>query len=180
MEFLALFETLAIAAAISVDAFAASFAYGGKRIKIPLLSVLIINLVCVLTLGISLVTGAALSAYIPEPLTALISFGILFVLGVTKFFDNSEPKNYDTDDSKIISITEAAMLAVALSMDGLAVGFGAALSNANIWAIILCTFAIGMLAVIFGCKLGNKVAGRLKVSWISGVLLIILAIVNLF
>jgi len=174
--FLGAWEILALAAAISVDAFAASFAYGGKRIKIPLLSVIIISVVCSLVLGIALFAGSVIRDFIPANATAIISFAILFILGFFKLFDTkTELKNHDKDNSKIISVTEAVALAVALSLDGFAVGFGAALANVNIFAAVLSTFVIGALAVIGGCYLGNKIAGKINVSWVSGILLIILA-----
>jgi len=179
MEFSMFWEALLIAAAVSLDAFAASFAYGGKRIKIPLLSVLVISFVCAASLGVSLLAGEILGVFLPKQLTVLISFGILFSLGIWKLLDDSELKNFDTDDSKIISVGEAAALAVALSLDGLAVGFGAALGNANSVAVILCAFAIGAAAVWLGGFLGLKIARKTKVSWISGVLLILLAFAQL-
>jgi putative Mn2+ efflux pump MntP len=172
-------QALIIATAISIDAFAASFAYGGKRIKIPILSVLIINAVCSLMLGISLFAGAVARNYIPEMATTLICFSILFILGILKFFDNGETKNHDADNSKIISAGEAVALAVALSLDGLAAGFGVALGFANAWAVILCTFVVGTGAVAFGSYFGRKIAGKMKISWISGVLLIGLAVFRL-
>ena len=179
MEFSMFWEALLIAAAVSLDAFAASFAYGGKRIKIPLLSVLVISLLCAASLGISLFAGEILGVFLPEQLTILISFGILFALGIWKLLDDDELKNFDADDSKTISVGEAAALAIALSLDGLAVGFGAALGNANSIAVILCTFVIGAAAVWLGGFLGLKIAGKLQVSWISGVLLILLAFAQL-
>jgi len=180
MFFFGLAEAAAIAAAISIDAFAASFAYGGRRIRIPILSILIINGICALMLGGSLFAGAFVRNLIPEIATAFIGFLILFVLGILKFFDNGEIKNHDTDNSKVISAGEAAALSVALSLDGLAAGFGIALTNANIWAVILLAFAIGTLAVASGSLIGRKISGRLNISWISGVLLIGLALYRLF
>jgi len=179
MEFVMFWEAILIAAAVSLDAFAASFAYGGKRIQIPILSVLVISFVCAASLGISLFAGEFVGTYIPEQLTILISFGILFCLGIWKLFDNGEMKNFDSDDSKIISLGEATALAVALSLDGLAVGFGAALGSVNSVAVILSTFVIGAAAVMLGGFLGLKIAGKLRVSWISGVLLILLAFAQL-
>ena len=180
MQFFGLAETIILATAISLDAFAASFAYGGKRIRIPFLSVLIINLVCSLILGVSLFTGAIISEFIPEFITVLIGIAILLILGILKFFDSGTIKNHDADNSKIISAGEAVALSVALSIDGLAVGIGAALVDTNVWAVISATFIIGVFAVTGGSFLGNKIAGRFNLSWISGLLLIGLAISRLF
>jgi len=180
MQFLGLAGTLTIAIAISIDAFAASFAYGGRQIKIPFLSVLIINAICCLMLGISLFAGGIVRDFIPEIVTTIISFSILFILGILKLFDSGKIKNHDTDNSKIISAGEAAALSVALSLDGLAAGFGIALTNANAWFVILSTFVIGTAAVASGCLLGRKISKRFNISWVGGILLIGLAIYQLF
>lgn len=201
-----------IASALSMDAFVASFAYGSNKIKIPMLSIQVINFVCSSILAISLLVGSLVRQYIPPRLTVAICFAILFLLGVVKLLDSitksvirkynnlnkeikfsmlnlkfilylyADPVEADVDASKLISPAEAASLAIALSLDGLAVGFGAALGSINIPAVILCSLVTGTLAVILGCYVGDKVARKLPfdLSWLSGVLLISLAVMKLF
>lgn len=201
-----------LSVAISADAFAASFAYGSKKIKIPFSSNIIITSICSLVLVLALLIGAAISQHIPEWLTPLASFAILFLIGVVKLLDSitksvikkhnklnpdtlnkqisfsmfnfrfilnlyANPIDADVDNSKIITPAEAALLALALALDSLAVGFGAALANVNIPIIFLTSFIIGMISVFLGCLLGNKLAEKtsLNISWIGGVILIILA-----
>ena len=48
-------EAITIALTCSVDAFAASFAYGTNKIKIPFISHQIINSICCGVLGVSLI-----------------------------------------------------------------------------------------------------------------------------
>jgi len=59
----------------------------------------------------------------------------------------------------------------------LAVGFGVAMGNINTLALIICSYFTGVIAVIFGSYLGNKISKKtnLDLSWLSGVILIILA-----
>lgn len=205
-------EAFMLALAVSMDAFVSSFAYGSSKIKIPMLSVQIINLVCSCILGLSLLAGSWVRNFLPDWLTVFICFFILFVLGVVKFFDSitksiirrhnhfnravkfsmfnfhfilslyADPEAADVDASQSISAMEAASLALALSLDGIAVGFGAALGDVSIWAVLLCSFVTGGLAVILGCRVGNRVAGRLPfdISWLGGAMLIILALIKLF
>jgi len=200
-------EALILASALSADAFVASFAYGSNKIKIPAVSVHIINIICSVILGISLLIGTMVRAYIPGFLTTAICFTILFLLGLAKLFDSitksiirknsnlngqfkfsmfnfkfvlslyADPQAADIDRSKTISPSEAAALAVALSLDGLAVGFGAALVDINGWAVFICSLITGFIALISGAYLGNRIAHRLRfnISWISGIVLIILA-----
>ena len=211
-SFIMFFEAALIASSISLDSFTASFAYGGNKIKIPLKSIVIINLVCCAMLGISLLIGTALREYVPLGLTGFISFGILFFIGAVKLLDSvtksiirkyssinkeirfsvlnfkfilnlyADPEKADVDASKTISPSEAATLAVALSLDGLAVGFGAALGNVNGLAIFFASLLINLLALMLGCFLGTKAANksRFNISWLGGVVLIVLAFANLF
>lgn len=205
-------ESLMLASALSIDTFVAGFAYGGNKIKIPFLSVQIINIVCSSILGISLFAGTLLRQYISSGLTVVICFSILFVLGIIKLLDSitksiirkhnklnkeikfsmlnfkfilnlyADPEKADVDCSRIISPMEALSLAVALSLDGLAVGFGAALGNVNGVTVFLCSLVTNAVGILLGCYIGNKIAREIRfdLSWLSGVLLIILAILKLF
>ena len=92
----------------------------------------------------------------------------------------AEPALADINADKVISPKEAAALAVSLSLDGLAVGFGAALGSVSVPAVIVAAFSINMLAIFVGCRLGKSLARKLpfNISWLSGVILIALAFLN--
>ena len=205
-------ESLVIAWAISLDAFVCSFAYGSKRIKIPFKSAWVINLICGAVIGLTLFAGSLLLQYIPYRFAVAISFTILLALGIAKLLDSitisiirkhsvinkeikfslfnfkfilnlyANPEQADIDGSKVLSPTEAAMLALALSLDGLAVGLGAALGSANGVVVFISAFIVNMIALLAGAFLGNKVGKRIpfNVSWLSGTLLILLAFSNLW
>lgn len=205
-------EAIILASALSLDAFVASFAYGSRKIKIPFKSVQIINLICSAITGLSLLVGTILRQYIPNWLTVTISFIILFVLGIVKLLDSitksiirkhnnlnkelefslfnfkfilnlyANPEDADIDGSKTLSPVEAASLAIALSLDGITVGLGAALGNINGWAVFISSLITGTIAVLLGSFIGNKIAGKtsFNLSWLSGVILIVLAFLKLF
>lgn len=209
--FITAIETILLAIVLSTDAFVASFAYGSNKIKIPFKSVQIINLVCSSILGISLLLGNIIRQYIPPWLTTIICFGILFILGSVKLLDSTiksiikkhkqlkrkfkfsmfnlhfilqlyaAPEEADIDCSKILTAGEAASLAVALSLDGLAVGFGAALGNINTLEFFLFSLVFNAIAVLLGSYTGNKVAEKIpfNLSWVSGMMLIVLAFLKL-
>ena len=94
----------------------------------------------------------------------------------------ADPEAADADISKSISPREAAILAVSLSLDGIAVGFGAALISINVWAVILFSLVTNFIALTLGVWLGNKAAHKLRfnISWLAGLILIGLAIGKLF
>ncbi|MCL1965143.1 MAG: manganese efflux pump [Firmicutes bacterium] len=94
----------------------------------------------------------------------------------------ANPEDADVDENKILSPAEAVALAVSLSLDGIAVGFGAALGNVNVPAVVLTSLATGIASVTLGCHLGNTLARKfpMNLSWLSGTVLIAMAFLKLF
>lgn len=204
-------ESLMLVTALSMDAFVASFAYGTNRVKIPFSSVTVINVICSTILGISLFCGVWVSKFIPESVTHVICFGILFVLGLAKLaesgieFLKSRKKYFkktfllsfiglkiktsiypDKDEeytlaNKVLTPIQAAPLSIALSLDGLAVGFGAALYSVNSIQVVAFSLISDMVAVMLGAFIGHRVAQKVSfnLTWLSGVLLMMLAFLKL-
>lgn len=202
--------SIMLVTALSLDAFVASFCYGSSKIKIPFKSVVTISFICSATLAVTLYLGVAIKPYIPYAIITPICFLILFIIGIIKFFDgciktliNKHKLTYqqvsfklhdlrfilqiyadstqaDIDHSKELSPKEAACLALALSFDGLAVGFGAGLSTINPLEVILFSIVFGIVAVLFGGYIGSKLSQKLDIdlSWVSGLLLIVLALLK--
>lgn len=200
-------EAVAIASALSVDAFAAGFAYGTKQIRLSRRSVLVINLICSAIVGLSLGLGSLAAIFVPAGVQRGLCFGLLFVLGLIKLLDGitrsairrygnldgkldfslfslrfvlhvyADPAAVDLDHSKSISITEAASLALALSLDGAAVGFGAAMGKASIPAVVIASLAANQISLLSGSWLGERLSRRLNMSlsWLGGVILLLLA-----
>ncbi len=203
-------ESFIFVIAISIDALIASLAYGCNKIKIPLQAMLEITLICTGILGASLLFGSLLKALIPVFLLKLISFLILFALGITRLIDDlikrfiehhtvnkeikfsllnlnfilniyANPIDADYDHSKTISAREAFSIAISLSIDSLAAGVGAAFGNINIAAILFFSLILSMLSIKLGEFAGNKISDKIpfRLSWLSGILLIFLAVCRL-
>ncbi|MCH5275543.1 MAG: sporulation membrane protein YtaF [Lachnospiraceae bacterium] len=204
-------EALFLSIALSLDAFVAGFSYGVNKIRIPWTSALVIDGICSFSLGASLLLGSFLKNWIPPQLTTVLCFTILFLLGLSKLLDGltktlikkygaissnfhfslcnfrfvlslyADPEAADLDHSKTISPKEASSLAIALSLDGCAVGFGAALGNAGGYALFLCSLIVEALALFCGTALGNRAAKKLpfNAAWISGGILLLLAFLKL-
>ena len=204
-------EAIAIAGILSMDVFATGFAYGSKKIKIPFSSVMVINLICSGTLGLSLFLGGLAKDFLTPLLPKIICFLILISLGMSKLFDSftrtfiskntefnreikfslfnfkfilnlyANPEQADVNLSKTISPGEAVSLALAMSLDGLAVGFGAAMVNVNGYLTVLSSLIMTMIAINLGCLTGKKIADRspVNLSWIGGAVLIVLAFLKL-
>ena len=202
-------ETLLLVFTLSLDAFIASVAYGTNKIKMPFMSITIINITCSSFLALSLFLGSAIKKLIPEGITLLISFTVLMLLGVF-YLLQSLVKSYitktsvlnkaiklkisdliisiyidetsaDFDNSKNLNPKEALYLAIALSLDSLAIGLSNSLTNTNYIQIIFLSLFSGMIAVWSGLLMGRKLVEKsnINISWLSGIILIVLAIMKI-
>lgn len=204
-------EAVILASTLSVDAFLASFAYGSNKIKIRFSTVLIISLVSSGILGVFLFLGGIVRPYLPPKISSVLCFAVLFLIGMTKILDNlmksiirrvgnlsknihfsffhlrfilnvyADPEAADVDQSGILSPLEACSLAIALSLDGMAAGFGAGLGEVHGIAVFLASFVTNTLAAVLGEAVGIRMSSSLRfnMSWLSGVVLIALAVSKL-
>lgn len=204
-------ETILLVFTLSLDAFVASISYGTNKIKIPFLSLIIINIVCAIFLASSVFLGSQVKRLIPGNIAIIVSFSILFLLGVYYLFESMVKsyleKNFnlkktlkiklfdmqfivsvytdgvraDFDHSKTLDKKEALYLGAALSLDSLAVGFGSSLANINYLNVIGFSFILGIFSMIGGLFIGKKInqMTNVNLSWLSGLILIVLAILKL-
>ena len=206
MVFAAL-KALALVAALTVDTFSAGLAYGANNIRIPLHSAVVLNLLCSGMLAASLLTGGLIRPLLPEDTARTISVALLAILGIMRLFDGAikayihkrktldrrlhfslfqldcilhiyaHPEDADWDASKTLSVGETLSLSIALSLDGLAAGFGAALTAIHEGSVIVLSFVFGIAALLGGCFIGKKLIERwsMNLSWLGGLLLLLLA-----
>ena len=174
--------------AVVLDGFTACFAYGVNRIKIPLLSAVLISLMGTGMLMLSLGAADWVGNYLPIHTCKVISFSVLFLIGLCNLFqnsvkavlqkarDNSKKMSFrwlgisfmlsicldetkaDADCSKVLSSKEALALGTALSIDSLATGFGGGLMGQNYLLILLLSLFLHMAAILLGYFLGEKVS----------------------
>ena len=204
-------ESLLLVFSISLDSFLASISYGTSKIKIPFSSNLIIDLVSSSIFAISIFLGSIIKNYLPLSFGKYFSFIILILIGIYRLFDSilksyiknkslpSKPLTFkildfkfvldiyadetkaDFDKSKVLTAKEAFYLAIVLSADSLAVGFGSSLNYVNHVEVIALSLIIGILTIPLGCYLGGKLISSIKIdiSWVSGFILILLAFIKL-
>ena len=204
-------QSLILVLSLCIDTFVTSIVYSSNKIKIPVVSGLIIDTICSLFLAISLFFGYLIKDFIPINIASTISFLLLLILGVyrlfeaffknliKKYYDKGSPLTFkifefkfilqiyadevkaDLDESKLLSPNEAFFLAVALSLDSLTVGFGCSLGTVNYLATVLLSFLVGALLLVLGGYVGKNISKNynLNLSWLSGVLLIILAFIRI-
>lgn len=178
-------EILVLVAALSMDAFAASFAYGMSRIRIPVISVFILTITSSLILAAALLAGSFLGGLLPESLTNEICFLILFMLGFTRLFQkhcDCQAKKANKNHDDLLSPLEALPLGIALSIDSLAAGIGAGIMPIYVPGTLAASFLMGIAAILGGWMLGRLMSGHFPSSLcrLGGALLIVLAFLKLF
>jgi len=173
-------EILVLVTALSVDSFAAGFVYGVGKVKVPLLSVLIITFISSMTLIISIFIGNIISGMLPENFTDDVSFLIIYTIGVVKLLQ--KPKGDEADKANkngdnILSPVEALYLGAALSIDSIAAGIGAGVMAVHAAWTLCVSLLVGGLAIFFGTWLGRIISSRFRsdLQWVSGILMILLA-----
>lgn len=206
-----LLEAALFVTALSMDGLVAAFAYGAGKIRIPFSAAAVISLISSGVLAAALFVGAVVRPFVPPELTKAVCFTILFFLGLLRLGDSIsaaifrrhphytrgyrfscfhldfdvriqvQKPEQEAKTAQPLSVSRAAVVALALSLDGLAAGFGAGLVSADVWEVVICSVILGFLAVRVGAFLGRKVAEKisLNLSWISGALLILLAFLKL-
>lgn len=89
--------------------------------------------------------------------------------------------NADFNKSKDLGPKESLYLAVALSLDSLAIGFSSSLAGINYIRVIFLSLLYGIVAVQLGLLIGRKLVEKsnINISWLSGAILMVLAITKI-
>ena len=111
-----------------------------------------------------------------ESISNIIAFLLLFFIGVKmvrEAFENGEENCNDNIDFKTMII-----LAIATSIDALAVGISLAILNANIWISIISIGIITFILSVLGVKIGNVFGDKFekKAQIAGGIILILIGI----
>ena len=202
--------SILLVVATSLDAFGASFAYGAVRIKIKTGGAVVISLIGSAFLGLALGGASWISKWIPGSVAKWLSFVLLMGMGLESIFQNSikgylkkrekrrkkfkftfanigfildiylDETKADADQSKTLSVRESVYLGVVLSLDSIVSGLGCGLSGGSVIPVMGMAALAHLIAVMAGCKLGQKAADfmRFDLSWMSGLILILLGIAN--
>lgn len=154
------------------------------RWSAPYIAERFIKIICFATLfllGVTRIFDSSLKNWIrkKEDMSEKLRFSVFNLNFILNIYAN--PHIADIDRSRTLSAGEAAALSVALSLDGAFAGIGAGLMGSNLLLTVLIFLLFTVGAVLLGCRLGNRLASKISfdVSWLSGVLLIILAFIKI-
>ncbi len=175
-----LFTTLAIAAGLSIDAFAVSVTGGATIRPLKFLQALKIALAFGLFQAIMPVIGWAagitLETYIRE-YDHWVAFGLLTLIGGRMIYNASSKKSHEKIFD-ILRFTTLLLLAIATSIDALAIGFSFALLDTSIIRPVLIigaiTFSLSLVGVYIGNRLGSFFEKKLELA--GGIILFLIGL----
>ncbi len=183
-------QLIMLVTALCLDSFAASFVYGAERIRIPAASVAVLSGLSTAVLILSLLLGSGVGHIVPQRLTELFCFLILFLIGFVKLFDGAlkslirrfplpekrlkfsvsqfhfiltvyaDPAAANEEDISVLSPSEALFLGLSLSLDSAAAGFGAGMTAFSLPLITLLSLGLNTASVLLGSCLGKRLASR--------------------
>ena len=201
----------ALTLALSLDTFTAALALGAQKIRMPALSKIALSLTCSLSLWAAMALGGTAGGWIAPRFASGIGCGLLVLMGAVRLCDgllkrflrrcceNREGMVFrfqnlevflrvcvdstqaDFNGSQSLSVVEAVSLAAALSLDGLAAGFGAGMLEQDGRKVLVLALAVNLLMLQIGWKLGKRCSERVKgdLSWLAGAVLITMGLLRL-
>lgn len=178
-----LFEIVLIAFGLAMDAFAVSVCKGISMKKIDYKKAIIIGLYFGIFQGLMPVIGYLFGINFQALISNIdhwIAFILLAIIGgkmiSEAFGDDSDEINDD------LSIKTMLILAIATSIDALAIGITFAFLNVNIITssliIGIITFILSVIGVKIGARFGDKFGKRAEI--IGGIILILIGVKILF
>lgn len=180
---------------LSMDAFTAGLSYGMSGVRVPFSSILTIALLSGCMLTLSLYVGDFLLIFLPEDLTKIVSFLVLFLLSLYKLYDtipwlHRGNSGFTTDSISqkinhsapaILSKKEAALLGLALSVDNISAGLCTGTLSFAPWLLLLITTLIHLLSIRLGLLTGKLLSqkGLCSFAWLGAAILMLLAFCRL-
>lgn len=194
---------------VCIDTYLMAVNYNASGIKIPFLSGFILSLISSFILYFSLILADFLENIIPIQICSVIGCIILTAIGTVTIFKSMirkivknlsergdicikmsrlgiavrlylDERTADIDYSKVLSITESISLALALSIDSVAVGINAGFLGVSSLRTAFFTLIINIISIYLGSITGEKISSsKYELSWIGGIMLIAVAIMGI-
>jgi putative Mn2+ efflux pump MntP len=180
MSYLSIAELLILAVGVSMDALAVAICKGLSIQKLKLRHAIIVGLWFGAFQALMPTIGWLLGSAFTELITSIDHWVAFVLLGIIGGNMVREALSRKEDDEVDPSLAFGAMfvLAIATSIDALAVGVTLALLNVNILATVLsiglCTFIISTIGVKIGNVFGMKF--KSKAELLGGVVLILIGL----
>lgn len=172
-------ELVLLSVGLAMDAFAVSICKGISISSKDKKKYLIIGLYFGGFQAIMPLVGYFLGTSFEKVITSIdhyIAFGLLGVIGINMIIEAFSKKEDSFNDN--VGFKTMLVLAVATSIDALAVGITFAFLNVNIWLAISLIGTITFVLSCVGANIGSKFGDRYskKAEFIGGVILILIGL----
>ena len=170
---------LSLAIAVSMDAFAVAICKGLALQKIKFKQYILVGLWFGGFQALMPIIGYFLGSQFMDKISSFdhwVAAGLLAAIGINMIRESLS--NDDDDVNNSLDVKTMFLLAVATSIDALAVGISMSAFNLNIWFSVLCigitTFLFSATGLKIGSLFGTK--HKSKAEFVGGAILIILGI----
>jgi putative Mn2+ efflux pump MntP len=183
-------SALLFAISANTDNFVVGLCYGIKKIKIGLVSNLLIAFISMVGTIVSMSIGKIIFNFIPENVSNYLGSIMLILIGgwtlvkpllknihTDNIIDN--PEKADIDNSSSIDAKESIAIAFALSINNIGLGLGASITGISIIITSSLTFIFSIMFIITGYYLGSRYLSKAfskKATIASGLIIIALGI----
>ena len=172
-------ELLLIAIGLSMDAFSVSICKGLTTKKFSWRMALICGLWFGFFQALMPIIGYYLGAQFQELIEAYdhwIAFGLLFLIGANMIREAVWGKEEEQDSS--LGFKTMFLLAIATSIDALAVGVSFACIQVKLWSSVLIIGITTFLFSVLGVKIGNVFGSKYEksASIVGGIILILIGL----
>ena len=191
-----LLQHIFLVIALSLDTFTACAALGAKKIKLPFYSLAALSGTCSLSLLVACLFGDWIAWLIRADTAKAIGCFVLMGMGIIQLFHSMVTRLFnrycnretefrlknlkiflricvdctraDLNQSQTISVSEAIGLAAALSIDGLAAGFGAGMTEICAGAVFALSILVHLVSGAAGYRIGRKFAEKSRKDFSIG------------
>ena len=172
-------ELISVSIGLSMDAFAVSICKGLSLKKMSWKKAVIVGIYFGFFQGIMPLMGYLLGISFKKQISNIdhwVAFVLLGVIGINMIKEALSSDSETTNDS--IKFKDMFVLAIATSIDALAIGITFAFLNVNIWLAIVLIGIITFILSIVGVKIGNIFGDKFekKAEIFGGIILILLGI----
>lgn len=172
-------ELILIAIGLGMDAFAVSICKGISMSKMNWKKAIIIGLYFGIFQALMPVIGFTLGKTFENLVTSIdhwIAFGLLLIIGIKMIIDAFKEDNISVNDS--INWKVMVILAIATSIDALAVGITFAFLQVNLLLAVSIIGIITFILCVIGNKIGNNFGNKFenKAEILGGIVLIFIGV----
>lgn len=174
-------EIILVGVSLAMDAFAVSTCKGLSMPKINYKHALIIALFFGVFQAVMPLIGWLLGSAFEKYITTFdhwIAFGLLLILGIKALVDAIRDKDDDKNEEYKLDFKELTVLAIATSIDALAVGVTFAFLQVSLALSVSLIGVITFVLCLIGVMIGNKFGSKWKkpASIAGGVVLILMGV----